>query len=116
MIRRPPRSTRTDTLFPYTTLFRSNRPCFGIDLMDHPASVLSNPERPFRPGETRVTSAARRRNRREHAAGLRIDLLDTILGDLKKIPSVESRSRLRGDIDREQIGRAACRERVCQYV
>src|SRR3546814_3978602 len=27
MIRRPPRSTRTDTLFPYTTLFRSCRPC-----------------------------------------------------------------------------------------
>src|SRR3546814_13197841 len=27
MIRRPPRSTRTDTLFPYTTLFRS--PCQG---------------------------------------------------------------------------------------
>src|SRR3546814_3541285 len=26
MIRRPPRSTRTDTLFPYTTLFRSLRP------------------------------------------------------------------------------------------
>src|SRR3546814_1989653 len=25
MIRRPPRSTRTDTLFPYTTLFRSTR-------------------------------------------------------------------------------------------
>src|SRR3546814_21081460 len=24
MLRRPPRSTRTDTLFPYTTLFRSN--------------------------------------------------------------------------------------------
>src|SRR3546814_4741602 len=36
MIRRPPRSTRTDTLFPYTTLFRSENvrhvaidvPCF----------------------------------------------------------------------------------------
>src|SRR3546814_3742054 len=28
MIRRPPRSTRTDTLFPYTTLFRSN-PCLA---------------------------------------------------------------------------------------
>src|SRR3546814_5475798 len=28
MVRRPPRSTRTDTLFPYTTLFRSRRlPC-----------------------------------------------------------------------------------------
>src|SRR3546814_1117160 len=26
MIRRPPRSTRTDTLFPYTTLFRSSMP------------------------------------------------------------------------------------------
>src|SRR3546814_7705454 len=29
MIRRPPRSTRTDTLFPYTTLFRSRRRSFG---------------------------------------------------------------------------------------
>src|SRR3546814_16720774 len=28
MIRRPPRSTRTDTLFPYTTLFRSTRAAF----------------------------------------------------------------------------------------
>src|SRR3546814_7138322 len=26
MIRRPPRSTRTDTLFPYTALFRARRP------------------------------------------------------------------------------------------
>src|SRR3546814_13267417 len=29
MIRRTPRSTRTDTLFPYTTLFRSVLPLFG---------------------------------------------------------------------------------------
>src|SRR3546814_12885536 len=28
MIRRPPRSTRTDTLFPYTTLFRSSRDAY----------------------------------------------------------------------------------------
>src|SRR3546814_4736156 len=28
MTRRPPRSTRTDTLFPYTTLFRSSIPSF----------------------------------------------------------------------------------------
>src|SRR3546814_12980006 len=28
MIRRPPRSTRTDTLFPYTTLFRSDTGAF----------------------------------------------------------------------------------------
>src|SRR3546814_14325396 len=30
MIRRPPRSTRTDTLFPYTTLFRSLRRRQGV--------------------------------------------------------------------------------------
>src|SRR3546814_11527294 len=30
MIRRPPRSTRTDTLFPYTTLFRSYPPHSGF--------------------------------------------------------------------------------------
>src|SRR3546814_4366848 len=47
MIRRPPRSTRTDTLFPYTTLFRSNyhellavvagrdRQLIGTDLVGH---------------------------------------------------------------------------------
>src|SRR3546814_6536727 len=31
MIRRPPRSTRTDTLFPYTTLFRSDDPAEAAD-------------------------------------------------------------------------------------
>src|SRR3546814_12516741 len=30
MIRRPPRSTRTDTLFPYTTLFRSRANPYGL--------------------------------------------------------------------------------------
>src|SRR3546814_5431626 len=36
MIRRPPRSTRTDTLFPYTTLFRSSPPfVYGIVLISH---------------------------------------------------------------------------------
>src|SRR3546814_7271738 len=38
MIRRPPRSTRTDTLFPYTTLFRSVS-----------ASRLKSPINPFTP-------------------------------------------------------------------
>src|SRR3546814_12096586 len=33
MIRRPPRSTRTDTLFPYTTLFRS--PPTVLDPLQH---------------------------------------------------------------------------------
>src|SRR3546814_2347402 len=31
MIRRPPRSTRTDTLFPYTTLFRSEAQAGSVD-------------------------------------------------------------------------------------
>src|SRR3546814_13406013 len=34
MIRRPPRSTRTDTLFPYTTLFRSTHER-GVDLLKY---------------------------------------------------------------------------------
>src|SRR3546814_5714907 len=42
MIRRPPRSTRTDTLFPYTTLFRSHR-CqiiqLGVWNRDSPAKA-----------------------------------------------------------------------------
>src|SRR3546814_4734582 len=33
MIRRPPRSTRTDTLFPYTTLFRSDVPAAWLSPM-----------------------------------------------------------------------------------
>src|SRR3546814_2791627 len=41
MRRRPPRSTRTDTLFPYTTLFRSTRswPCRPVYLGRVSASV-----------------------------------------------------------------------------
>src|SRR3546814_7856710 len=44
MIRRPPRSTRTDTLFPYTTLFRSAgvRPLDGLKIIDV-SSFLAGP-------------------------------------------------------------------------
>src|SRR3546814_10310002 len=40
MIRRPPRSTRTDTLFPYTTLFRSPASRPSRYLPQHPNSHL----------------------------------------------------------------------------
>src|SRR3546814_1439830 len=40
MIRRPPRSTRTDTLFPYTTLFRSLRNLRNILAIDQNAPGL----------------------------------------------------------------------------
>src|SRR3546814_15282465 len=36
MIRRPPRSTRTDTLFPYTTLFRSRSPSPAPSISSEP--------------------------------------------------------------------------------
>src|SRR3546814_15216106 len=39
MIRQPPRSTRTDTLFPYTTLFRSVGDCAGLPLLRHRSQV-----------------------------------------------------------------------------
>src|SRR3546814_16268097 len=38
MIRRPPRSTRTDTLFPYTTLFRSDQR--NWDLLNRYYSII----------------------------------------------------------------------------
>src|SRR3546814_17800296 len=39
MIRRPPRSTRTDTLFPYTTLFRSSPMARTIQRIDQRGDV-----------------------------------------------------------------------------
>src|SRR3546814_7286108 len=45
MIRRPPRSTRTDTLFPYTTLFRSKfADSGGRDPAFDPRAELAAPE------------------------------------------------------------------------
>jgi hypothetical protein len=79
-----------------------NLPCLGIDLMDLPVPILPHPERPFGPRQPRVTAAAGRRNRGEHTAGLRIDLLDAILGELKQILAVERRSCMRSDLDRAQ--------------
>src|SRR3546814_3118632 len=42
MIRRPPRSTRTDTLFPYTTLFRSSGPKGVVVLLVHGEEDLAH--------------------------------------------------------------------------
>src|SRR3546814_16036659 len=43
MIRRPPISTRTDTLFPYTTLFRSDG--YRVVLVNsNPATIMTDPE------------------------------------------------------------------------
>src|SRR3546814_3391444 len=81
MIRRPPRSTRTDTLFPYTTLFRSLQPARRdqIGLLDvveeevlFPGGILEA-----------VVALLRRRDRRRrlshHAARGRVPDLHVIL-------------------------------------
>jgi TMEM175 potassium channel family protein len=79
-----------------------NRPCLRIDLMDLPVAILSHPERAFGPRESRVTAAAGCRDRGEHTASRRIDLLDAIFGELKQVLAVERRSCMRRDIDRAQ--------------
>src|SRR3546814_2999808 len=56
MIRRPPRSTRTDTLFPYTTLFRSELPRLQ-------AGGVAKVRDPHRPGGRAGAPAGR-----QHAA------------------------------------------------
>src|SRR3546814_11263475 len=83
MIRRPPRSTRTDTLFPYTTLFRS-----GAIV----AVTLIYRQRVW----TLLTGLADRETRNY---ALKLALAFVITAALGM-----------------EIGRASCRERVCQYV
>src|SRR3546814_5200630 len=83
MIRRPPRSTRTDTLFPYTTLFRSPRgrrqPLFGIAayVAQAAASPLRRrpaasdcPTAPWRAHCPRTCGGAHRRRSEEHTSEL----------------------------------------------
>src|SRR3546814_21046882 len=113
MIRRPPRSKRTDTLFPDTTLFRSvadtcpdsrdlqgckcGKPCWSFFLSDVP--------RPSTP-PTRDLSLA---------GGNPLFFLKEIPMDRSLIKSMMP-SLVAGHVPRNEIGRASCRERVCQYV
>src|SRR3546814_7915928 len=65
MIRRPPRSTRTDTLFPYTTLFRSAPPRRVPDHLYHgKGRTTGRCGRPRRAADQHgLTSSDRRRRR-----------------------------------------------------
>src|SRR3546814_3020171 len=51
MIRRPPRSTRTDTLFPYTTLFR---PICSPPWTESPHALVAGVEQPLGHGQADV--------------------------------------------------------------
>src|SRR3546814_16248678 len=103
MIRRPPRSTRTDTLFPYTTLFRSAEELaaeYGLDLdnsffysdSDDDLELLERVGKP-RP--------------------LNPNLKLKAIADEHGWPVQRFASR---GTPSWEIGRASCRARVCQYV
>src|SRR3546814_2515064 len=62
MIRRPPRSTRTDTLFPYTTLFRSHPSLTGFILLQRPSDGWRARSKRSRPGKSPAIIAAPRGN------------------------------------------------------
>src|SRR3546814_18262739 len=113
MIRRPPRSTRTDTLFPYTTLFRSA----------HLRSAIAALRARF--GQVRVSTVYRTRavgfdggDFLNAAAVVETDLepeaLDAWLHALEDAHGRDRSGPRFGD--RPPTGRATCRERVCQYV
>src|SRR3546814_20498684 len=100
MIRRPPRSTRTDTLFPYTTLFRSYeslavRSIAGYFLASRISAALAH--RQWYPEKRKLLP--------KREAGPFPGLL------LRIVESAVPAGR-----DHRQIGRASCRARVCQYV
>src|SRR3546814_17025604 len=100
MRRRPPRSTRTDTLFPYTTLFRS------VDVDD----VAGGGDGA---GGADVEAA--------RAAGLAAARMGADLAAVLHVARLVELADEVGDLEeralhRRQTGRASCRERVCQYV
>src|SRR3546814_19896288 len=112
MIRRPPRSTRTDTLFPYTTLFRSVD-AYRDEMGMLPEAVLNYLLRlGWGHGDEEIIS-------RERA----VELFD-IAGvgrspsrfDIKKLENLNGHYLREAADARLEIGRASCRERVCQYV
>src|SRR3546814_17025430 len=95
MIRRPPGSTRTDTLFPYTTLVRSTPHLGGLVCS---LGVVSGGEIGMLVLETVL------RIRREHASGKAIKAIARDLHLSRKV------------VRKAKIGGESCRERVCQYV
>src|SRR3546814_20600392 len=114
MIRRPPRSTRTDTLFPYTTLFRSQRRAARQQFAcarAWPSRVRAGARACVEPPSVRPAArqlpgpAMEVRRDEDQGGGGAIAALSRCLG-----------RRYWVSIDAGQIGRASWRERVGQYV
>src|SRR3546814_3357960 len=83
MIRRPPRSTRTDTLFPYTTLFRSRLEAAELgDVGAGGEGLVARPAQHQRPGVALAGGAfADLRQTLVHAEGEGIARLGPVEGD-----------------------------------
>src|SRR3546814_406420 len=76
MIRRPPRSTRTDTLFPYTTLFRSSDP--GADRQGHAGGDAQDRQQGRDAGRNSADRRRRRPAARLHRPDQRGDQLPAV--------------------------------------
>src|SRR3546814_14964175 len=114
MIRRPPRSTRTDTLFPYTTFFRSEQGDAPLlrQLDEMRALDRAFAEQHAIVGEDRDRNAPDMREAAdERAAVIRLELVEFAAVD-------DARNHLVNVIGRahvlRKIGRASRRERRCQ--
>src|SRR3546814_14261984 len=107
MIRLPPRSTRTDTLFPYTTLFRS----YSRVIPTGNDKLLKIDPRSFEDGVDRVATIATEKTR---AVKMALDR-DKITLSVTSPENGTAAEEVPGDYNADQIGRASCRERVCQY-
>src|SRR3546814_19707169 len=106
MIRRPPRSTRTDTLFPYTTLFRSE--CAFLN--DRVEVVAHHRHRGA--GIEGIDRAAGERGLER--VGVDGDVMAYLLQRVAHAVGHDHRAH-RQPVGLE-IGRASCRERWSQYV
>src|SRR3546814_11970568 len=117
MIRRPPRSTRTDTLFPYTTLFRSKEVAASSFISHEQARARKasrrEPRYPFIDTihDRRTSSPALACLFRRLSAAQPNSYITEIV-----IPAKPSRNAGDHSPATPQIGRASCRERVFQYV
>src|SRR3546814_13441277 len=115
MIRRPPRSTRTDTLFPYTTLFRSPPRRHSVSRRE-PANVLSYAlKRLVTVVPTLLVIITVAFFMMRLAPGGPFD------SDRALPPEIEKNIKAAYDLDKPlveqyQTGKASCRERVCKYV
>src|SRR3546814_12107335 len=108
MIRRPPRSTRTDTLFPYTTLCRSS----NADGMREQHETFNG----FAGGLVNNYGRAD-----FDSFSPKFGLLFEPVAGVQVYGNYSRSAEFPGFIELAQvstfeIGRASCRERVCQYV